>query len=205
MANHFSRRTFARLVGATAGAAALPAFSGAVAARPEQGSRNNRRGRARREWRAFPQGFLWGSATASYQVEGAVQEDGRGPSIWDTFSHTAGQDPQRRYGRCRGRQLPPLPRRHCADEGPGPEDLPVFGRVVAHLSERHGCSRTRRASTFTEVVDALLAAGIEPYCTLYHWDLPQALEDKGGWQNRDTAQGLCGLRGLHRRASCRTV
>src|ERR1700730_822549 len=83
MATRFSRRSFAQLFGAATGAMTLPAFGAGIAPAPapsvELGTR------------AFPQGFLWGSATASYQVEGAVSEDGRGPSIWDTFSHTPGK------------------------------------------------------------------------------------------------------------------
>ena len=86
----FSRRSFARLLGTAAGAASLPAFpTSAAIAQPTTSKRS------------FPSNFLWGSATASYQVEGAYQEDGRGPSIWDTFSHTPRQGPPRRYRRRR--------------------------------------------------------------------------------------------------------
>ena len=83
MANMITRRTLARLLGATAGAASLPAFGSDAAQSPVEAGASPRR--------HFPQGFLWGSATASYQVEGAAKEDGRGVSIWDTFSHTAGK------------------------------------------------------------------------------------------------------------------
>jgi len=83
MAPVITRRTLARLLGATAGAASLPAFGYSISTPPEEVE-------ASRE-RRFPNGFLWGSATASYQVEGAVKEDGRGVSIWDTFSHTPGK------------------------------------------------------------------------------------------------------------------
>ena len=81
MSQSFSRRSLARLLAGTAAASALPGAGSAIAASAQTSS----------PARTFPQGFLWGSATASYQVEGAVHEDGRGPSIWDTFSHTPGK------------------------------------------------------------------------------------------------------------------
>ena len=83
MAQRFSRRTFARLLGTTAGAASLPALGSVVNTASE--------GAANAGSHHFPAGFLWGSATASYQVEGAVNADGRGRTIWDTFSHTPGK------------------------------------------------------------------------------------------------------------------
>src|SRR5262249_47021654 len=87
MSQKFSRRTFAKVAGTAALATTAANTVGTLAkppAQPESSTQDNSR-------REFPQGFLWGSATASYQVEGAVNEDGRGPSIWDTFSHTAGK------------------------------------------------------------------------------------------------------------------
>ena len=138
----------------------------------------------------FPPGFLWGAATAAYQIEGAVDEDGRGPSIWDTFCRTPGTVAQRRHRRRGCRPLPPLPRGRRADGRAGRGRLPVLGGLAADPARRAGARPTRPGSTSTTaLVDELLAAGIAPMATLYHWDLPQALEDAGGWPERDTATG----------------
>ena len=138
--------------------------------------------------RRFPEGFLWGAATAAYQIEGAAATDGRTPSIWDTFSEHAGRGRRRAHRPRRDRPLPPLPRRRRADEAAGP---------VARTGSRsrgRGCSRpapgrpTRPGSTSTAGWSTSCSSnGIEPWLTLYHWDLPQPIEDAGGWPARDTA------------------
>jgi beta-glucosidase len=135
----------------------------------------------------FPEEFVFGSATASYQVEGAVTEDGRGQSIWDTFSHTPGRVVN-------------------GDTGDVADDH--YHRVEADLDlmkslnlgayrfsiawpriQPTGRGTANRAGLdfYSRLVDGLLARGITPVATLYHWDLPQALEDEGGWTNRETA------------------
>ena len=139
-------------------------------------------GRAR-----FPDGFMWGLATASYQVEGAWNEDGKGESIWDRFSHTV--------GKIRGGATGDVA---CDQYHLYPQDIAILKRL--HMkSYRFSISwpRIQPAGTgapnqkgldhYKRLVDALLEAGIRPFCTLYHWDLPQALEDRGGWPNRDLA------------------
>ncbi|MBX7443827.1 MULTISPECIES: glycoside hydrolase family 1 protein [unclassified Arthrobacter] len=134
----------------------------------------------------FPEGFLWGAATAAYQIEGSAHAGGRQDSIWDTFARVPGAvadghngdvacDHYRRYRQdvALMKQLNMEAYRfstswaRCMPDGvtPNPEGLAFYSRLV----------------------DELLAAGITPWLTLYHWDLPQALEDKGGWANRDTA------------------
>lgn len=133
----------------------------------------------------FPKDFLWGVATAAYQIEGATTEDGRGPSIWDTFSHTPGKiqngdtgdianDHYHRYK----------------------EDIAIM-RELGVQAYRFSLSWTRMFPNgdtvrneagfdfYNKLIDELIANGIEPLVTLYHWDLPQALQDKGGWTNRD--------------------
>src|ERR1700749_1593331 len=89
MTDRISRRKFGQLLGTVAGAAALPGGTGL--ARAESGTTRDAEAEIASTPRKFPEGFLWGWATASYQVEGAVHEDGRGPTIWDTFSHTPGK------------------------------------------------------------------------------------------------------------------
>lgn len=136
----------------------------------------------------FPADFLWGAATASYQVEGAVDEDGRGESIWDRFSHTPGKifaghtgdvacDHYHRYAG---------DIRHMQNLG-----LRAYRFSIAWpriFPEGHGRPNIRGLDFYKRLVTALQDAGIRPVATLYHWDLPQALQDQGGWANRDTAR-----------------
>ncbi len=135
----------------------------------------------------FPDGFLWGASTAAYQIEGAVREDGRGPSIWDTFSHLPGNI----YGGDTGD-------RACDHYHRWPQDVALMrelGLGAYRLStswprilpEGRGAANAKGLEFYDRLVDGVLEAGIEPWVCLYHWDLPQALEDRGGWQNRDTA------------------
>ncbi|GAB3604985.1 GH1 family beta-glucosidase [Conyzicola nivalis] len=135
----------------------------------------------------FPPAFVIGSATAAYQIEGAVAEGGRGPSIWDTFSHTPG-------------------RVVAGDTGDVADDhyhrlesdldlMASLGLEAYRFSiawpriQPLGSGEPNRAGLdfYSRLVDGLLARGIRPIATLYHWDLPQALEDEGGWSNRQTA------------------
>jgi beta-glucosidase len=135
----------------------------------------------------FPEGFRWGTATASYQIEGAWQADGKGESIWDRFTHTPDKIKKGDTGDVACDHY----RRFRAD---------VALMKQMHLnSYRFSVSWPRIQPTgrgpanrkgldfYSQLVDELLAAGIRPALTLYHWDLPQALEDAGGWPNRDLA------------------
>jgi len=138
----------------------------------------------------FPEQFYWGVATAAYQIEGSPDTDGKGKSIWDTYSHTPGTmkngdtgdvaiDHYRRY-----------------------KDDVIVMRNMGVKAYRFSISWPRifpngigepnpkGVDFYSRLVDELLKAGIEPFATLYHWDLPQALQDKGGWQSRDTAQAF---------------
>ncbi|MHB9753628.1 GH1 family beta-glucosidase [Streptomyces sp. BYX5S] len=135
----------------------------------------------------FPAGFLWGSATAAYQIEGAVREDGRTPSIWDTFSHTPGKVANGdtgdvavdHYHRWRDDV------RLMADLG-----LTAYRFSVAWPRVQptgRGPAVQRGLDFYRGLVDELLGHGIKPVVTLYHWDLPQELESAGGWPERDTA------------------
>ncbi len=144
----------------------------------------------------FPSDFLWGAATSAYQVEGAWNEDGKGESIWDREAHTPGRiqdgsnadvacDQYHRYK----------------------EDVALLKRLNLK-SYRFSTSWPRIQPTgtgpvnprgidyYSRLVDALLESGIRPFCTLYHWDLPQALEDRGGWPNRDLAEYFADFAGI---------
>ena len=135
----------------------------------------------------LPPGFLFGTSTASYQVEGAVDEDGRGPSIWDTFT----AQPGRVVDGCTGAVA-------CDHYHRWPEDVALMRRLGADgyrfsiawprvQPSGSGPVNEPGLAFYDRLVDALLEAGIAPMATLYHWDLPQALEDAGGWLERDTA------------------
>jgi len=133
----------------------------------------------------FPDGFHWGAATASYQIEGGWQEDGKGESIWDRFAHTPGRIKNGDTGDVA-----------CDSYHRLPEDVALL-REMRLGSYRfsiawpriqpdgRGPANAKGIDYYRRLVDALLEAGIRPFPTLYHWDLPQALEDAGGWPNRD--------------------
>jgi beta-glucosidase len=136
----------------------------------------------------LPRGFELGVATAAYQIEGAVKEGGRGASIWDTFSHTP--------GRVNGGDTGDIACDHyhryvqdvslMADLG---VDSYRFSVAWPRIQpEGRGAANPAGLAFYDRLVDTLLEQGIAPALTLYHWDLPQALEDVGGWRNRDTAQ-----------------
>ncbi|GLX98372.1 beta-glucosidase [Herbidospora sp. NBRC 101105] len=136
----------------------------------------------------FPQGFVWGTATASYQIEGATREGGRGPSIWDTFSATPGKVFQGHTGEVACDHY----HRHRDDVAL----MASLGMSAYRFSvawprvqpSGSGPANPHGLDFYDRLVDDLHAAGITPIVTLYHWDLPQALEDRGGWTNRDTAE-----------------
>ncbi|MBP7621052.1 MAG: beta-glucosidase [Gemmatimonadales bacterium] len=147
--------------------------------------------------REFPKGFFWGTATAAYQIEGAWNDDGKGPSIWDTFAHTPGKikngdtgdvaiDHYHRYK----------------------EDVALMKSIGSNayrfsiswpriFPDGTGTPNAKGLDFYNRLVDELKAAGIEPFATLYHWDLPQALQDKyGGWQSPEVSKAFGEYGGL---------
>jgi beta-glucosidase len=134
----------------------------------------------------FPKEFIWGVATSAYQIEGAWNEDGRGASIWDTFSHTPGKVVHNENGDI------------AADHyHRWKEDIALLSEmgIKAYrfstawpriLPDGTGKVNKKGLDFYDRIVDELLKRKIEPYVCLFHWDLPQALQDKGGWPNRDT-------------------
>lgn len=136
----------------------------------------------------FPDNFLWGSATASYQIEGGVNEGGRGPSIWDTFSHTPGNVLNGDTGDVANDHF-----HRFRDDVAMMADLGLQSyrfSIAWPRIQPTGSGAVNHAGLdfYKQLVDALKSSGIEPWITLYHWDLPQALEDEGGWVNRATAE-----------------
>ncbi|WP_104107809.1 GH1 family beta-glucosidase [Nocardioides sp. 616] len=134
----------------------------------------------------FPADFVWGAATASYQIEGAVAEDGRTPSIWDTFSHTPGAVLNDDNGdvACDHYHRMPADVAMMSELGLGSYRFSV---AWPRVRPDGGPVNPAGLAFYDRLVDELLGHGIAPWLTLYHWDLPQALEDAGGWTNRDTA------------------
>lgn len=144
----------------------------------------------------FPSGFHFGAATSAYQVEGAVHEGGRGPSMWDTFAHHSGR---------------------IADASTGDVACDHYHRMASDVALMHslghnayrfsvawprvlpqgrGEINTQGLDFYDRLVDQLLEKGIAPYATLYHWDLPLALHDKGGWLQRDTCYAFAEFAGV---------
>jgi beta-glucosidase len=135
----------------------------------------------------FPEGFLWGASTAAYQIEGAVAEDGRGPSIWDTFCHTPGRTKDGDTGDVAADHYHRWAEdvRLLADLGVNAYRFSVaWPRVQPSGS---GPVNTSGLDFYDRLVDGLAQHGIAALPTLYHWDLPQVLENDGGWVNRETA------------------
>ena len=135
----------------------------------------------------FAPDFVIGSATASYQIEGAVHEDGRGPSIWDTFSHTPGRIVDGDTGDVADDHYHRLESDLdlMASLGLEAYRFSIAWPRIQPLGS--GEPNAAGLDFYSRLVDGLLARGIRPIATLYHWDLPQALEDEGGWTNRATA------------------
>jgi len=186
-----TRRKFVQSAVGTAVAAATPAlFSACTSSRA--GTASSVGPRTKLDLKAFytasfPKNFFWGATTAAYQIEGAWKEDGKGESIWDRFAHTPGKIKNGDTGDVA-----------CDSYHRWPEDIALV-KAMNLNSYRFsiswpriqpagsGAVNSKGADYYSRIVDALLEAKIRPLVTLYHWDLPQALEDAGGWPNRDTA------------------
>jgi len=135
--------------------------------------------------RRFPEDFVWGFAASAYQIEGAAHEDGRGPSIWDTFSHTPGKTANGETGDVA-----------CDHYHRYREDVRLMAELGARayrfsvswprvMPQGRGAVNQPGLDFYRRLVDELAAAGVEPTLNLFHWDLPQALQDKGGFANPD--------------------
>jgi len=178
----FTRRQFAKSVVAAAAVAGAPL------------PRTARSESAPLKPRQFPAGFLWGCATSAYQIEGAANEGGRGPSIWDTFSHTPGKTFEGDTGDVAADSY-----HRYKEDVKLLHDLGVkayrfsisWSRI---FPEGGGKPNEAGLSFYLRLTDELLAHGIEPYVTLFHWDLPQGLA--GGWQSRDTPKAFADYAGF---------
>ena len=134
---------------------------------------------------SFPDGFLWGAATSSYQIEGAANEDGRGASIWDLFSKTPGNVANGDTGEIANDHYHRFPQDIAVMKEIGLQGYRFSFAWPRMFPNGDGAREERGFAFYDRLIDGLLEAGIEPLATLYHWDLPQALQDKGGWVNRE--------------------
>lgn len=180
-----TRRSFAKTIGAAAIGAPILQTQAAIP------TVNEATQLAQNQQRTFPQGFLWGSATAAYQVEGAATEDGRSPSIWDTFSKLPGKTVNGATGDVADDHY----HRYKEDIGL----MKALGVKSYRFSiawsrvfpDGTGKPNPKGLDFYNKLVDELVAAGITPFATLYHWDLPQILQDKfGGWESRETSKAF---------------
>jgi beta-glucosidase len=180
--DRFSRRHFARI----AGSLAL-----GISARSAQANTSQVANPLR-----FPRGFLWGTATSAYQIEGAVKEDQRGPSIWDTYAHTSGTIQDGSHG--------DQANDHYHLYKDDVQLMKALGAKAYRFSiawprvfpDGTGAANPKGLDFYNRLLDELLANGIEPFATMYHWDLPQALQDRNvGWMSRDTSKAFADYAG----------
>jgi beta-glucosidase len=180
-----SRREMMKLAGAGTFAASVPA-----SARAETDAAPD----ARRE---FPKDFLWGAATSAYQIEGAWDEDGKGPSIWDRFVHVPGKIQNGDTG--------DVALDHYHRFKDDVQSIRTLGAKTYRFSiswprifpQGTGSPNAKGLDFYDKLADELLANGIDPFATLYHWDLPQALQETvGGWESRDTAKAFADYAGF---------
>jgi len=187
----FSRRDFAKIAGVSALGTSITLTESGRADSGKEPGLSNRTGAS-----GFPTGFLWGTATSAYQIEGAVREDGRGPSIWDRHAHMP--------GKIGDRSNADFAADHYHRYKEDIQLMKSLGVKAYRFSiawprifpEGAGTPNPAGLDFYNRLLDELLANGIEPFATLYHWDLPQTLQDRlGGWQSRDTSRAFADYAG----------
>jgi beta-glucosidase len=144
----------------------------------------------------FPDGFVWGTSTSAYQIEGGWNEDGKGPSIWDTFAHTPGKIERDENADV---TVDHYHRWESDLDLMASLGIPAYCFSVAWprvIPDGKGPVNPAGLDFYDRLVDGLLARGIDPYLMLYHWDLPQALQDRGGWAMRETAMHFADYAGV---------
>jgi beta-glucosidase len=181
MMTKFTRRDLAKVTGSAA--------VGSLATSSDEARARSRENHS--PMQGFPDGYLWGTATASYQIEGAWNDDGKGESIWDRFTHTPGKIQNSDTGDVA------LDHYHRYKEDV--QLIKTLGARAYRFSiswprifpEGTGAPNPQGLDFYNHLADELVANGLEPFATLYHWDLPQALQDRwGGWESRDTAHAF---------------
>src|SRR5262245_4063926 len=190
MASRISRRDFGKAAACATLGTAATAWACSPAASPPAPLTPQPSGRT------FPKGFHWGVATSSYQIEGAWNEDGKGPSIWDTFAHTP--------GKIKNNDTGDVANDHYHRYKEDVALMKDLGATAYRFSvawprifpQGTGEPNAKGVDFYKRLTDELRASGIEPFATLYHWDLPQALQDKHeGWRSKDTAKAFADYAG----------
>jgi beta-glucosidase len=143
----------------------------------------------------FPPGFFWGTATSSYQIEGAWNEDGKGPSIWDTYAHTPGNIKNNDTGDIANDHYHRYKEDVALMKSLGANAYRFSIAWPRIFPQGTGAPNPKGLDFYNRLVDELVKAGIAPFATLYHWELPQTLQDKGGWQNRDIPKAFADYAG----------
>lgn len=176
----FNRRDIGKIIGVSATGLAIGGISGSANALPIDQS--------------FPKDFIWGCATAAYQIEGAVKADGRGPTNWDVFSHTKGRVANNDTGdvACDSYHLYGEDIKLLKNLGARAYRLSIAWSRI--FPEGKGKLNQQGLDYYNKLIDSLLAADITPYITMFHWDLPTGLN--GGWQNRDTSYAFADYAGF---------
>jgi beta-glucosidase len=195
MRTWFTRRQFSKLSSAAALLASGGALPAAAQIAPTKSQPAEAAALSPSSVRRFSEGFFWGTATSSYQIEGAWNEDGKGPSIWDTYAHTP--------GKIKNSDTGDIANDHYHRYKEDVALMKDIGATAYRFSiswprifpQGTGTPNAKGLDFYNRLVDELVAAGIAPFPTLYHWDLPQALQDKGGWQNRDIPKAFADYAG----------
>lgn len=144
----------------------------------------------------FPKGFLWGAASASYQIEGGWNEDGKGLSVWDEFTHTAGHIKNGDTGDVACDSYHRLEEDVALIKAMGLDAYRFSVSWPRIRPDGTGSVNAKGLAYYDALVDMLLKEGITPFMTLFHWDLPLVLEEKGGWLKRETAEAFASFAGL---------
>jgi beta-glucosidase len=189
MATRITRRHFAKAAASASLGATAAGYSRREPAAAQAQPTQNASGAS--TVRKFPKGFYWGVGTSSYQIEGAWNEDGKGPSIWDTYAHTPGNIKNNDTGDVANDHYHRYKDDVALMKSIGASAYRFSIAWPRIFPEGKGQPNPRGVDFYNRLVDELRAAGIEPFATLYHWDLPQALQDKySGWQSNDTAKAF---------------
>lgn len=190
MPDRLSRRQFTKLTGLSAFGISTKSIDARATGATKDGPSGQR------AVSGFPRQFLWGTATSAYQIEGAVNEDGRGLSIWDRYAHAPGTIADRSNADIASDHY----HRHEQDV----QLMKALGTKAYRFSiawprifpTGSGTPNPKGVDFYSRLLDELLANGIEPFVTMYHWDLPQTLQDRlGGWLSRDTAKSFADYAG----------
>src|SRR5215813_14923332 len=193
-----NRRDFVKLAGATAAGISATSLLGCNSNQVKDQNKQETPASVseNKNERRFPQGFFWGVGTSSYQIEGAWNEDGKGLSIWDTYTHKLGNIKNNDTGDVANDHYHRYREDVALMKDTGANSYRFSIAWPRIFPEGTGKANPKGLDFYSRLVDELKAARIEPFATLYHWDLPQTLQDKSaGWQSKETAKAFADYAG----------